>query len=221
MALWLLIYSMTFRFTLLLKSVFNGSNYQGTGCLWRLTRDGMACLEIQTPKSRSLIPKPNPKLKHMNVRIFSWELLMRCKNAPCVQTMSWQSSALSEAIGGWPKNHAVTMVNDTQGCTHALVQVLSGTVTNDGLCATVTEKWKFLHASSHSDKRASWAAPNTGCILHWCCRTRNGLLSDHSTPVSLFHADEWFCSSHGEDQSSAEQCSKSHVFWWCIKQQSW
>lgn len=29
----------------------------------------MGCLEIQTPKSRSLIPKPNPKLKHMNVII--------------------------------------------------------------------------------------------------------------------------------------------------------
>lgn len=94
---------MTFRFALLLNSTFNESNYQSTGCLCRLTRDSMGCLEIQTPKSRSLIPKPNPKLKHMNVRIFSWELLMRCKNAPYVQAISWQSSAPSEASGGWLK----------------------------------------------------------------------------------------------------------------------
>lgn len=172
---------MTFRFALLLNSTFNESNYQSTGCLCRLTRDSMGCLEIQTPKSRSLIPKPNPKLKHMNVRIFSWELLMRCKNAPYVQAISWQSSAPSEASGGWlkPCSHC----DERHPRLYPSVWVLSGTVTNDGLCATGTEQWKFLHASSHSDKRASWAAPNTSCILHWCCRTRNGLLSDHSTPV--------------------------------------
>lgn len=54
-------------------------------------------------ESESPIPKPNPKLKYINVRIFSRELLMRWKNVPCAQTTSWQTSAPSEASGGWPK----------------------------------------------------------------------------------------------------------------------
>jgi len=51
-------------------------------------------------ESGSLIPKPNPKLKDINVRTFFRELLMREKKVPYVQTMSWQTSAPPEASRG-------------------------------------------------------------------------------------------------------------------------